>query len=85
MNNLTKQQIKDLFKDAPEGYNYYMPDSTKWYPTWFVVENDKAAKKMNIDSKRTYNCSNSLEDLLADGAIKRPEPKEEIKKENEHD
>ena len=25
---LTEQQKEDLFKDAPEGYNYYMPDST---------------------------------------------------------
>ena len=48
---LTEQQIEDLFKDAPEGYNYYTPDSKDWYEAWFVVKGDIAIKTMRIDDR----------------------------------
>ena len=73
---LTEQQIEDLFKDAPEGYNYYAPESEDWYEAWFIVKDDAVIKVMRIDSKRARNCLYCLEDLLKCGAIKRPDPKE---------
>ena len=79
--NLTEQQIEDLFKGAPEGYNYYMPESKDWYEAWFMVKDNTAIKTIRINDYLIRSCSYALHDLLTDGAIKRPEPKEEIKKE----
>ena len=84
MSDLTEQQIEDLFKDAPEEYNYYMPENEEWCEAWFMAKGDTAIKTIKTISTKcrvVHNCSYSLHSLLEDGAIKRPEPKEEIKKE----
>ena len=79
--NLTEQQIKDLFKGAPEGYNYYTPNTEDWYEAWFMVKDGIAIKTMCINDRLVTHCTYNLYHLLEDGAIKRPEPKEDIKKE----
>ena len=78
---LTEQQIEDLFKGAPEGYNYYTPNTEDWYEAWFMVKDGIAIKTMCINDRLVTHCTYNLYHLLEDGAIKRPEPKEEIKKE----
>jgi hypothetical protein len=76
MTKLTEQQKLDLFKDAPEGYNCYMPDGD-WYEAWFIIEGGMATQILVVGCNAAFNCSYNLHDLLNDGAIKRPEPKEE--------
>ena len=85
MNNLTEQQKEDLFKDAPEGYNYYTPESENWYKSWFIVKDGTAIKTMLIEYRIEHSCSYDIEDLLAYGAIKRPRAKGRNKKGNEND
>jgi hypothetical protein len=77
MTKLTEQQKMDLFKDAPEGYNYYVTEDDFWHEAWFVVENSTAIKTMYADNRAVHKCGYTLHDLLKGGAIKRPEPKGE--------
>jgi hypothetical protein len=77
MTKLTEQQKLDLFKDAPEGYNYYMPESDDWEESWFVVVDGVSTKGLRVVSGEKCGYPSQLYLLIEGGAIKRPEPKEE--------
>jgi hypothetical protein len=77
MTELTEQQITDIFKDAPEGYNYYMPESDDWEESLFVVVGGVATKGLGVVSGYKSSYPFQLYLLIEGGAIKRPEPKEE--------
>jgi hypothetical protein len=74
MTKLTEQQKTDLFKGAPDAYNYY---AGKYVETWFKVVDGYVNGEINIKTGCVRSTSYKLEDLLECGAIKRPEPKEE--------
>ena len=67
---------EEFWKDAPEGYNAFMPESDRWYASWIDVDGDDVKRMVRRGYSFEFEVrSYAVKTLLSEGLVLRPQPK----------
>lgn len=67
---------EEFWKDAPEGYNAFMPESDDWNASWFKVDGDDVKRMVRLGYSEEFEArSYTVKALLSEGLVLRPQPK----------
>lgn len=73
MSDLTQQQIVELFKDAPEGYDWYLPESDGFYASWIKTNKGITVSEKRVLSGNIFSFDFDFDNLVShQGLIPKP-------------